>query len=157
MFLCFLCFIEHELANVILSYMKFEQIFFLKEVVSFMKTVIKRYMFYKFLLVIWWCYKFFVWKLSTIYFISTHHLYFVLKFIRKVSDSEQTKRAVPRKTRTALNVILSNCTKLRTYFLIICIQLELEKETILQIDRKLWCDYPIWKYIIKRVRWQAAA
>ena len=34
----------------------------------------------------------------------------MIQFIRKVSDSEQTKRAVPRKTRTALNVILSNCT-----------------------------------------------
>ena len=45
MFLCFLRFIEHELANVILSFMKFEQIFFLKEAVSFMKTVIKRYRF----------------------------------------------------------------------------------------------------------------
>ena len=44
----------------------------------------------------------------------------MVQFIRKVSDSEQTKRAILRKTGTALNVILSNCTKLRTYFLIIC-------------------------------------
>mgnify|MGYP004695924103 CR=1 FL=1 len=31
---------------------------------------------------------------------------FIIKFISKVSDSEQTKRAVLNKTRTALNVIL---------------------------------------------------
>lgn len=38
----------------------------------------------------------------------------MVKFIRKVSDSEQTKRAVLRKTGTTLNVILSNCTRPRT-------------------------------------------
>ena len=38
----------------------------------------------------------------------------MVQFIRKVSDSEQTKRAVLRKTGTALNVILSNCTNSRT-------------------------------------------
>ena len=32
----------------------------------------------------------------------------MVQFIRKVSDSEQTKRAILRKTGTALNVILSN-------------------------------------------------
>lgn len=39
----------------------------------------------------------------------------MVQFIRKVSDSEQTKRAILRKTGTALNVILSNCTKTRTF------------------------------------------
>ena len=39
----------------------------------------------------------------------------MVKFISEVSYSEQTKRAVPRKTRTALNVILSNCTNSRTF------------------------------------------
>ena len=39
----------------------------------------------------------------------------MIKFIRRVSDSEQIKRAVLRWIRTALNVILSNCTKTRTF------------------------------------------
>ncbi len=39
----------------------------------------------------------------------------MVQFLRKVSDSEQTKRAALRKIRTALNVILSNCTKLRNF------------------------------------------
>lgn len=43
----------------------------------------------------------------------------MVQFIRKVSDSEQIKRAALDKTETALNVILSNCTKLRAYFLTI--------------------------------------
>ena len=37
----------------------------------------------------------------------------MVQFIRKVSDSEQIKRAVLRKTGTALNVILSDCTNSR--------------------------------------------
>ncbi|MGN0267493.1 MAG: hypothetical protein ACI4D7_07440, partial [Lachnospiraceae bacterium] len=36
-----------------------------------------------------------------------------VKFLRKVSDSEPQKRAVPKFFRTALNMILSNCTKSR--------------------------------------------
>ena len=52
---------------------------------------------------------------------KTHRIYsdkltlHVLEFLRKVSDSEQTKRAVLNKSGTALNVILSNCTKLRKF------------------------------------------
>ena len=40
---------------------------------------------------------------------------FMVKFISEVSDSEQTKRAVLKKTGTALNVILHHCTKSRLF------------------------------------------
>ena len=39
----------------------------------------------------------------------------MVKFLRKVSDSEQTKKSGSERTRTALNVILSNCTKARNF------------------------------------------
>ena len=39
----------------------------------------------------------------------------MVEFISEVSDSEQTKRAVLKKTGTALNVILHHCTKSRLF------------------------------------------
>ena len=41
--------------------------------------------------------------------------WFMVEFISEVSDSEQTKRAVLKKTGTALNVILHHCTKSRLF------------------------------------------
>ena len=73
------------------------------------------------------------------FFNRKNHIYNrrnVVQFLRKVSDSEQTKRAVLRKIRTALNVILSNCTRTRT------VNHDLYGESILFIcpnDDKLRC------------------
>jgi DNA-binding FadR family transcriptional regulator len=44
---------------------------------------------------------------------TQNDVYIMVQFFRKVSDSEQTKRAALNKTRTALNVVLSNCTNSR--------------------------------------------
>ena len=46
---------------------------------------------------------------------NRHFVTGVVQFIRKVSDSELTKRAILINIRTALNVILSNCTKSRNF------------------------------------------
>lgn len=43
------------------------------------------------------------------------HTKSMVEFISEVSDSEQTKRAVLKKTGTALNVILHHCTKSRLF------------------------------------------
>ena len=41
-------------------------------------------------------------------------LFFMIKFIRKVSDFEQKKKQIDSNIESAQNVILSNCTKPRT-------------------------------------------
>ena len=40
--------------------------------------------------------------------------FFMVKFIRKVSDFEQKKKQIDSNIESAQNVILSNCTKPRT-------------------------------------------
>ena len=42
------------------------------------------------------------------------YIWYVVKFIRKVSDFEQKKKQIELNIESAQNVILSNCTKPRT-------------------------------------------